>query len=545
MGRESLSPDALVERMAKETRASGWDAVVSYRLDLFNATLQKGLDASKSENRAYNVDGVKTYEMQGHQKKLVFELDWKMWIEPPTRLSFTADGQVVLKMSITAKTLINIISGMSRYIHAYRKLNKGWVLTVKSPISSLSASQHGSGLPKEASNPLFAKNATVLDFNKYSETYQNKMAFNIELRDNWSLSIEWEGAEELEARRRVPKALLDSLKSRIRGDLGGIYFPLPLAGNDDSSSTPKDGGGDASLACVSAYIKTDATAFELIAGDLKPNFCETDKTGKINDLYPIPTGHSASIIINTRTLFWDPLDLSLWAMLGISFKKSISIWQPLKDVRNDSYTRAFTSVGDDLMPEHRGAGFQLKQTWNGEYPAEDAAKYMKDNDENFTDASGVASWNGTDYIYVADPALTVSANGTINWESNLTVPFTVRAARVVPHGIYAEEWKYTAKANKAGRFHVHGLALQATLNVSSSDWTKSWEAPDVNHSQTKYFVEKFLSRLTWPTWECNSKRNLMAITNFLCPGTKDVLVLSSDVRVPYDILLLGEVTKSD
>ncbi|KAI1420806.1 hypothetical protein F5Y12DRAFT_89899 [Xylaria sp. FL1777] len=541
MARECLSVDELVKRMAKRTRTSGWDAIVSYRLDLFNAALKTGLDTSRMRWQSYSADSVKTYEMHGHQKVLVFDCDWKMTIDTPKKLEFTADGQVILKMLIAAITLVNPIMGGSPYDYEYRKLHKGWAMTIKAPISSLSASESGRGVPKKSQG-------AIINFLKGGAGSATPMVFDLELRDNWSVSIDWEGEKELPSEKRVPKPLLDSLKRSLRKNLGGIWFPIPLTANNDTSgatsfrpeyiifqtySLPtdkKDGSMNDSLACVSAYIKSNVTSLDLIPGDLKPDFCCHEADGRISKLYPIPRGYSTSIIMNRRTLFGGPCQES--------------IWQPIKDVKNSKGTHAFSDIGDDLKEEAVDLGFVLKMTWDSQYPIGEAASYAHYDDIS-TGKGTVYLGDVVDAVNKSKPTLTVSDKGKITWESKIKVPFTIRA-EFLTYGLfpqlYKDTYKYTIKASKEGKFEVNDLTLQGTASLASSDWTKSYEREGT--AATKFFAEPCLDHLVWPAWDCNPKRNLTALTNFAKPGEKNMLTLKKDgLRIPHDFMLLGEVTK--
>ncbi|KAI1110210.1 hypothetical protein F5Y14DRAFT_369567 [Nemania sp. NC0429] len=364
------------------------------------------------------------------------------------------------------------------------------------------------------------------------------MVFDLDLRDNWSLSIDYEGKTELETKHRVAKILQDSIRVFLRGSLGAIRFPLPpihIGEEDFTSDTtyllrpkniafqiyslPEGGGLDDSLACVSAYMKTEMTNFNAVLGDLKPEFCTTGQ----DKLYPIPRDHTASIIINRRMLFGEPC------------KKSI--WQPIKD------TKAFTSLGDDLMEDSIDSGFQLKMKWDGNYPVRDALSYAHYTGLYIGDGS-VSTGDVVKAVNEAQPTLTVFDDGKMTWEPKIKVPFNIEVNFVPYRALIVKQgnWEYTAKASKDGKFEVDGLTLKGTLNLASSDWTIAYDKGD--SGITEAFVGECLKHITWPTWDCNPTRNLKRLTNFAKPGAGDVITLKRDgLRVPHDFLLLGDVSK--
>lgn len=145
MSLNELLPVAdLVSQMGSAPRTSGWDVVVSYKVKELNELLLKVWKNKDNSERPVEPFSTKKYEMHHHENILRSDTTWNVQIESPI-LQFTAD-RAVLKSDVAGTVSVQYYKGNVKGQETpdgdpeVDNISPGWVMTVKVPMSSVSAS---------------------------------------------------------------------------------------------------------------------------------------------------------------------------------------------------------------------------------------------------------------------------------------------------------------------------------------------------------------------------------------------------------------------
>jgi hypothetical protein len=143
-----LSVDELVTQMGGDTRTSRWDVMVSYRLAELNQLLEKIWDNKDNSDRAIESFDVSHYEKHKGKDILRSIQTWNVCLKPPM-LQFTIDGNCSIQMPVTGNVTTQYYEtegphkGDKDGEPDVEPISDGWVMTINTPISTVSASEDG------------------------------------------------------------------------------------------------------------------------------------------------------------------------------------------------------------------------------------------------------------------------------------------------------------------------------------------------------------------------------------------------------------------
>lgn len=136
----------LVAQIKGKNRTNGWDIMVSFEINELNSFLTKVWDNKDNSSQPLESFDVKQYEKRNHQECLRSITTWNVSLKPP-KIRFESD-YAILQMDVTGDVSVQYYKGgpgneTKDGEPEDEPLSDGWVLTVKTTISSVTASEGG------------------------------------------------------------------------------------------------------------------------------------------------------------------------------------------------------------------------------------------------------------------------------------------------------------------------------------------------------------------------------------------------------------------
>jgi hypothetical protein len=369
--------------------------------------------------------------------------------------------------------------------------------------------------------------------------------FDFELSDDFEVTFDYTGPGDDDPDEDQPDPNIDQVKRWFNKNVKAIDFSLASVTQDQDPKiaylTPQqmafqlyhpvkpNPDTDLSIACLSVYIKTKESGPGNGIGDRVPEF-----TGTKGNIYPIPKGHTTSIIINKEAI-WDRLLLP-----------------KLNNITNSHGTKAFREFSDES--KRIPTGLQLKMKWDTTYPWQGAKDGLGDDlIGGWWDydpgpqamANGSMSEDMKSHLQSSDgPVLTIKDTGDIVFDSN----FTDVSVRTFMYKVWIRsggDIMYGVKANASRNILADDEQIEAQISVSESDWKPNIYGGDARGDMRDDHI-KWLERFVWPTFNISVTLNFFATTNVFAPGKHIIKVdRSVGIRVPYDFLLVGSLVNPE
>ncbi|QGA15021.1 hypothetical protein EYB26_002677 [Talaromyces marneffei] len=297
----------LVAQMKGKNRTAGWDVMVSYEIDAVNSFLTRAWANRHNSTQPLESFDVKRYEKHHHQKCLHSITTWNVSLKPP-KVQFESD-YAVLEMDVTGDVSVQYYKGgpgqeAKDGDPEAEPLSDGWVLTVKTTISSVTASEGGQIYDHQPKG-------SVLDFSS-DPSHKGHIVFDCALSDDYTVTFNWTKSND--PKETPPDDNLKQAKRWIEKHIDAIDFSLAsIIRREGSSETyltpeqmvfqlyhpPDSHRSSLSVGCLSIYIKTKQTGADHGPGDRVPSFSGTE-----GNIYPIAGGYTGSIIISNWYYLW-------------------------------------------------------------------------------------------------------------------------------------------------------------------------------------------------------------------------------------------------
>lgn len=136
----------LVAQIKGKNRTDGWDIMVSFEINDLNTFLTRAWDNRNNSAQPLEKFNVKHYEKHKQQECLRSITTWNVSLKPP-RIQFESH-YAVLQMDVTGDVSVQYYKGGPGQETEdgdpdVEPISDGWVLTVKTTISSVTASEDG------------------------------------------------------------------------------------------------------------------------------------------------------------------------------------------------------------------------------------------------------------------------------------------------------------------------------------------------------------------------------------------------------------------
>ncbi|KAK4457631.1 hypothetical protein QBC42DRAFT_317381 [Cladorrhinum samala] len=526
------SVDALVGGSKSDVGiTAGWDMVVSYSLSSLNTVLQR-LWTNSITSTTTVLQTVSTNEDDEE-----YHTNWWLHLGAPT-LQFTSDGRASLCMPLDGKRQVveKTASGKDRPVREIPA--NTYALYAVVPLEFVSA-RSGSG---DKAYKFEGGSGKVIRFDEHPDAelhvvlnFQTTMAqgavYTVGLLPGYQPP---EGTPKPSPTDDFTVGLRDKLAAWIANPehISCIQYALAVVNKkpvkDAAFLTPErlsfsvySSSKDKSVGCLSIYMKTQGSGF--CPGNVIRSFT-LPASANVNT-FPIPSGHTASIIIRHDLFAQKFLRDSMLAL------------------QKDNH-KVFNSVTVNPSKE----GFDLTASINGRAAA------------NF----GNATWFGGGFK-VTDVDWDWGANGLglkirdskCSWSYEFTPELSwseINSAGDGHHTFVAYgKTTYNMKLDKTNLAlfeDASDVGLVARVKVQADDWSRKAEAHEYGllerlNGAKNYIpssIDGGLEKIELPTFSDKLALEYFTTTNIFAPG-KHLLSISgaSSVYTPYDVIIFGDV----
>ncbi|KAK3986197.1 hypothetical protein QBC44DRAFT_344793 [Cladorrhinum sp. PSN332] len=510
---------------------ANWDMVVSYSLSSLNIVLQRLWTNSITSTTIE----VQTTSVNEDDEE--YHTNWWLHLGAPT-LQFTSDGKASLCMPLDGKRQVaeKTSSGKERPVHEIPP--NTYALYAVIPLEFVSA-RSGSG---DKAYEFKGGSGKVIRFDEHPDAelhvvlnFQTTMAqgavYTVGLLPGYQPP---EGTPKPPVTDDFTVGLRDKLAAWIANpdNISCIQYALAVVNKkpvkDATFLTPESlsfsvysSSNDKSVACLSIYMQTQGSGFN--PGNTSRSF--TLPASANTNTFPIPSGHTASIIIRHDLFAQKFLRDSMLALQKDNHKvfNSVTVNSSTEgfDLTASVNGRAAADLGNATW---FGGGFTVTNVdWN--WGANDLGLKIRDSK---------SSWS-----YEFNPEL--------NWSE-------VNSAGDGHHTIVAYgKTTYNMKLDKTGLAlfeDASDVGLVAGVNVQSDYWSRDAKAHEYGilermNGAKNYIpseIDGGLKKIELPTFSDKLALEYFTTTNIFAPG-KHLLSVSgaSSVYTPYDVIILGNV----
>ncbi|KZT19027.1 hypothetical protein NEOLEDRAFT_1183729 [Neolentinus lepideus HHB14362 ss-1] len=517
--------DELVSGMNSYESTDGWDVVVSYSLDKLDALLKTLWKNDPKFSQSF----VFTTEVPGWDDDDTYYIDWTVKLESPS-LQFTQKGNATLVMPISGSS-VKRKNGKTK---PGDDVPAGYSLHLTTPLLAVKASEEGK-ITKEADK------GVVLGFdNDPKAKLHIVFKFAVKGWDDAICTIDWDGSGTEPATNFKDKGVKDKIVDYLHSNLSAVKYALAVVTPAQMQDTvqltpvtmtftvvtqPTANEGDGGPSCLSVYMRTKGGYQD---GHAHPVFRVKSVYDTV-ETYPIPYGHSSSIIIRHK-LFYEKF-----------------LEKELQSIVDSKGTKAFASVSN--ITQGSDSGFQVRMCLNKDY----IIHSLQDHHDSKEGSPWRIFYKDVLSTFDYSP-LTMTISGS---QANWSLSFPGEKEIKWEHD-YRDKWQderteygfveYSLSFSSSGNLlSTNQKQISAVIDVPASAWKATSYARqpgllDPFSPDYPGIVKGAIESLAYPAFRGTLRLDFFATTNVFAPG-KSIIDIHTGIgiKTPHDVLLVGDV----